>query len=99
MEIAELNYQLTSFTKQNEIYKSQWKEFQAAEEKMKEEMANLNETIKDKIYQLKFFEEKMVKFKDEVEISEKEMEKISIANMKLEVETKEMRDKYMTMVD
>ena len=66
---------------------------------MKEEMANLNETIKDKIYQLKFFEEKMVKFKDEVEISEKEMEKISIANMKLEVETKEMRDKYMTMVD
>lgn len=99
IQIAELTYQLNSSSKQNEIYKKQSKEFEEAEFKLKDEMKTLQNLVEDKTYQLKFFQEKLIKFKDELQLSEREMERLSIANMKLEVDHKEMQDKYMSKME
>lgn len=49
----------------------------------------------DKIYQLKFFEEKMIKFKQDVEMSAKEMERIQQVNYELDNENRQHKDEYM----
>lgn len=84
MENVELAYKNESLQKQMAVLERQALEYHAVEKKYKEKIEELETSIKDKNFQMKYYEERFMRVQTEVELSSLELKRLAELNAKYE---------------